>query len=88
MADLVGGDRSPASFLVYLAMWSRAAGRRPAAVRASLRQLAEETGLSKSAVQSAVRNLARRRLVTAMHASRTAVPEYTVMRPWRQRGRN
>jgi hypothetical protein len=84
MADLVGHDRSASSFLVYLALWSRASGRRRMVARASHRELAEETGLSKSAVQSAVRNLLRRRLVAAARASPTAVPEYTVHRPWRR----
>jgi DNA-binding MarR family transcriptional regulator len=84
MADLVGHDRAPSSFLVYLALWSRASGRRRMVARASHRELAEETGLSKSAVQAAVRNLLRRRLVAAAHASATAVPEYTVHRPWRR----
>ena len=85
MADLVGHERSPSSFLVYLALWGRSRGRRPAVVAASHRDLAGDTGLSKSAVQSAIRNLRRRRLITAAHASKTAVPEYTVLRPWRRR---
>ncbi len=82
MADLVGHDRSPSSFLVYLALWARAGVRRGATARMSHRDLAEETGLSKSAVQSAVRNLARRRLIAVVHASKTATPEYAVRRPW------
>ena len=85
MADLVGHDRSPSSFLVYLALWGRSGGRRPAPVRISHRDLAEETGLSKSSVQAAIRNLTRRRLISTVHASPTAVPEYTVLRPWRRR---
>jgi len=84
MADLVSHDRSPSSFLVYLAFVARARGRRPA-VRASHRELAEDTGLSKSSVQAAVRNLLRRRLVGIARDSETAVPEYTVLRPWRRR---
>jgi DNA-binding MarR family transcriptional regulator len=84
MADLVAHDRSPSSFLVYLALVARARGRRPA-VRASHRELAEDTGLSKSSVQAAVRNLVRRRLVVVGRDSKTAVPEYTVLRPWRRR---
>jgi DNA-binding GntR family transcriptional regulator len=88
MADLVGHDRSPSSFLVYLALAARVRGRRPSPVRISHRQLAEETGLSKSSVQAAVRNLARRRLLAVDHASATAVPAYTVLKPWRGRGRS
>jgi DNA-binding MarR family transcriptional regulator len=85
MADLVGHDRSPSSFLVYLALSARSPGRRPVPVAASHRDLAEDTGLSKSSVQTATRNLLRRRLVSASRASATAVPEYTVLRPWRRR---
>jgi len=84
MADLVGHDRSPSAFLVYLALWARGGARRGAAVKISHRELAEETGLSKSAVQSAIRRLTQRRLITAARASRTATPEYSVLRPWRR----
>jgi winged helix-turn-helix DNA-binding protein len=86
MGDLVGHDRAPSAFLVYLALWNRTGGRHGAAARMSHRDLAEETGLSKSAVQGAVRHLARRRLIAAARASATATPEYTVLRPWRRRG--
>ena len=85
MADLVGHDRSPSSFLVYLALWARTGGSRGATVRMSHRDLAEETALSKSAIQAAVRNLARRRLVTVTRAWATAVPEYAIQRPWIRR---
>jgi len=85
MPDLVGHDRSPSAFLVYLALWARGGARRGNRVRISHRELAEETGLSKSSVQAAVRNLLRRRLVGIARDSETAVPEYTVLRPWRRR---
>jgi DNA-binding GntR family transcriptional regulator len=85
MADLVGHDRSPSSFLIYLALWARTGMRRGAKARLSHRELAEETGLSKSSVQAAIRNLARRRLIAVERASATAVPEYTVLRPWVRR---
>src|SRR5215475_12148130 len=85
MPDLVAHDRSPSSFLVYLALAARTRGRRPAPVQTSYRELAEDTGLSKSAVQASIRNLVRRRLLAAVHSSATAVPEYTVLRPWRRR---
>jgi DNA-binding MarR family transcriptional regulator len=84
MADLVGHDRSPSAFLVYLALWARGGARRGAAVTISHRELAEETGLSKSAVQSAIHRLTRRRLVSVARASATATPEYSVLRPWRR----
>ena len=82
MPDLVGHDRSPAAFLVYLHLRHLAAGARGGRVEASLARLAEGTGLSKSAVQAALRHLKRRRLVRAERASQTAVPVYEVLRPW------
>jgi DNA-binding MarR family transcriptional regulator len=84
MADLVGHDRSPSSFLVYLALWFATRGRRGATARMSLSALADETGLSKSAVQAGVRNLARRKLIAVSRESRTATPSYEVLRPWRR----
>jgi hypothetical protein len=81
LADLVGHDRMPSAFLVYLWLATHAEGR-PAAVRASYQELADRTGLSRSAVQSAVRLLVRRRLLNATRASLTATPVYEVLRPW------
>ena len=82
LRDLVGHDRSPASFLVYLSLYALtyAAGRR--STQLSLKQMAERTGLSKSAVQAALRILSRRQLIRTQHATRTSVPEYFVLRPW------
>jgi DNA-binding GntR family transcriptional regulator len=51
----------------------------------SLRAIAEGTGLSKRAVQGALRLLERRRLVARERASRTSVATYEVLRPWRKR---
>lgn len=48
-------------------------------------KVAEETGLSRSAVQAAIRRLLRRKLVAVSRASATATPEYSILRPW-QRG--
>jgi hypothetical protein len=47
--------------------------------------VAEDTGLSKSAVQAAVRLLKRRQLLRSFQASQTAVPQYEVLRPWVRR---
>jgi hypothetical protein len=82
MPDLVLHDRQPSAFLVYLQLWYRA-GRR-ARVRLSHQDIAIMTGLSKSAVQLATRTLGRRRLIRATRESATAIPEYTVLRPWRR----
>ncbi|MES2176230.1 MAG: helix-turn-helix domain-containing protein [Gemmatimonadota bacterium] len=85
MADLVGHDRHPAAFIVYLALTARSLAEDGLAVTLSLRELAEATGLSKRAVQDAVQRLDRRKLVMVDRASPTAVPEYTVLKPWNRR---
>ena len=85
MRDLVGHDRRPTAFLVYLCLWNQSSGGRFRRARVSLRELAEESGLSKRAVQQALRHLVNRRLVRAERDHRTAVPEYELLRPWRRR---
>jgi phage replication O-like protein O len=82
LRDLVGHDRSAATFVVYLFLWRQTAGEDRKRVRMSHREIAEATGLSKSAVQAGLRTLVRRRLVRVDKASRTAIPAYTVLRPW------
>jgi DNA-binding transcriptional regulator GbsR (MarR family) len=47
--------------------------------------IADATGLSKSAVQGAIRILARRKLVRAQKPTVTSTPEYNVECPWRGR---
>lgn len=66
MPDLVGHDRRPSSFLVYLFLWASADGSRTRTASASQRAIAEGTGLSKRAVQDALAQLERRRLVLAV----------------------
>jgi DNA-binding transcriptional MocR family regulator len=84
MPDLVGHDKTPAAFVVYLYLWKESRRSRRAVVAASHRTIAEDTGLSKSAVQAALRRLKRRQLVRSRLAFPTAVPEYQVLRPWRR----
>lgn len=81
MADLVGHDRQPAAFLVFLYLWRRTDGG-ASSVSASLQEICEGTGLSKRSIQSAVRTLSRRRLIGIRRSGITSVPEYTVLRPW------
>jgi hypothetical protein len=84
MRDLVGHDRRPASFLVYL--WLTAEQRRRgAAVQISYQGLAENIGISKSSAQAGVAWLLRRKLLVAGKASATATPRYTVQRPWKRK---
>jgi DNA-binding transcriptional MocR family regulator len=87
MPDLVGHDRSPAAFVVYLRLWSRTHGVGKAAVAVSLQMLVDDTGLSKSAVQLALKHLARRELVRVEKRTPTAVPRYEVRRPWVRAGK-
>lgn len=82
MPDLVGHDRQPSALVVYLALWRRTIGEDTSAVQLSLSDLALATGLSKRAVQVALSWLSRRRLISVQRASITAVPVYTVRRPW------
>src|SRR5262249_6579376 len=82
MRDLVAHDRRPSAFIVYLWLWQLTHGEARASVHQSHQQLADATGLSKSAVQSAVKVLMRRRLVSSRRTVRTATPEYVVHRPW------
>jgi hypothetical protein len=82
MADLVGHDRQPSAFLVYLFLWRHTHGSGRPAAQVSLLDLAMGTGLSKRAVQEALRWLAKRRLLSLQRESITAVPVYTVRRPW------
>jgi DNA-binding MarR family transcriptional regulator len=81
MPDLVGHDHHPSAFLVYLALWRLTGGGERETV-ASLRQLGEETGLSRRAVQDAVARLAQRRLVEVERSGITDVPAYRLRRPW------
>lgn len=86
MRDLVGHDRRPVSFLVYL--WLAVEQqRRSAAVQISYQELAECIGVSKSSVQAAVSWLVRRRLLAASKANVTATPRYSVLSPWRDPAR-
>ncbi len=87
LRDLVGHDRQPAAYLVYLYLYGRAARQRWRPISASLRTLSEATGLSKSAVQTALETLRRRELVTSASEHATAVPEHRVLRHWRTPGR-
>jgi DNA-binding GntR family transcriptional regulator len=54
-------------------------------VQVALLDIADATGLSKRAVQDGLGRLDARRLITVARASITAVPVYTVLRPWRDR---
>jgi hypothetical protein len=84
MRDLVGHDRRPVSFLVYLWLTVEQQKRKDA-VQISYQELAESIGVSKSSAQAAVGWLVCRKLLAANKENPTAVPVYTVMRPWIRR---
>ncbi len=83
MKDLVGHDQHPAAFLVYLYLFREASRTgRWSPVTASIRTIADATGLSKSAVQTALERLRGRQLILAASAHQTAVRRYRVLRHW------
>jgi hypothetical protein len=82
MPDLVGHDRRPAAFIVYLFLLRRAAKARRDTLSVSLQAIATKTGLSKSTVQTAIRHLRRRRLLDPGLAATVSDPLRRVLRPW------
>ena len=85
MPDLVGHDKRPSALLVYLYLWARSGEPRGRKTTASLRDIADGTGLSKRGVQEALRVLERRKLVARTKPEPTSVAAYEVLRPWRKR---
>jgi hypothetical protein len=84
MQDLVGHDRTPSAFIVYLHLWRSSISVDAASVQMSLREIADGTGLSKRGIQEALTVLSRRKLIGVARAGITDVPRYTVKRPWRR----
>jgi len=82
MRDLVGHDRRPATYLVYV--WLAAEQqRRKQPVVISYSELAESTGLSKTSAQAAVGWLVRRRMLSVTKQNVTATPSYMIQTPWK-----
>jgi len=81
MPDLVGHDRKPSAFVVYLFLAGMARRTGRDRVSASLETIAVKTGLAKSSVQSALRHLRRRGLLADEPVSSTD-PVRTILRPW------
>jgi DNA-binding MarR family transcriptional regulator len=84
MRDLVGHDHQPAAFLVYLCLYRQAQRQKWGPIAASLRMLAEATGLSKSTTQIAVEKLRARQLISSTKDYTTAIPRHRVLRHWRK----
>jgi hypothetical protein len=82
MPDLVGHDRRPATFIVYLYLLRQTATAKRDVLSVSLQTIANKTGLSKSTVQEAIRHLRRRRLLDPAVLATRANPKRRVLRPW------
>lgn len=79
MRDLVGHDRCPSAFIVYLAIHGAAAEGR---ALFSYQAMADLTGLSKRTCQNALALLHRRGLVEISRKGATDAAEYLPLRPW------
>ena len=84
MRDLIGHDQQPAAYLVYLYLYGQAARTKWKPVTASVRTLADGTGLSKSAIQIALARLRRRELIVTTRNHATATSHHRVLRHWRR----
>ena len=84
MPDLVGHDRRPSAFIVFMYLWRRTRGGTQATV-ASHSMMASATGLSKRSVQIAFAWLRRRGLLEVKRASQTAAPSIVLRCHWRER---
>ena len=84
MRDLIAHDRAPSTFVVFLWLWRQTHAQGREKIGASLADMAHATGLSKSSIQSAIRRLSRRRLVTANKAGPTSAPIYHVNETWKR----
>ena len=82
LPDLVGHDRRLASFIIYLYLYRQASQQANWSVRLSHQSIANASGLSRSAVQSALAHLQNRQLIVTSRAHPTAVPLHRVHRPW------
>jgi hypothetical protein len=81
LRDLVGHDRRPSAFLVYLTLLAAAHDGR---ATLSYADLAGRTGLSRRAVQDAVALLQARALLKVARGGPTETPSYEPLRPWRR----
>ena len=82
LPDLVGHDKKPSSFVLYLWLYAMTKGVGRKRAFFSYQMLTDRTGLSKRAVQRAVVHLLKRQLLRVSRKSATAVPEYSVATPW------
>ncbi|HTZ54028.1 MAG TPA: helix-turn-helix domain-containing protein [Candidatus Acidoferrum sp.] len=84
MPDLVGHDRRPVAFLIYLYLYACAGASERKSIAISLDMLADECGVSKRAAADAIRHLVKRKLVVRSRDYATALTVYAVARPWKR----
>jgi DNA-binding GntR family transcriptional regulator len=84
MRDLIGHDQKAAAYLVYLHLYGQSVRKEWRPVAASLRTLAESTGLSKSAIHTALAHLRRRKLIVSTRGRATATSRHHILRHWRK----
>lgn len=84
MRDLVNHDNQPSAFIVLLYIYYHWSTGGEAPVKLSLSRIADGTGLSKSAVQNALRLLKHRQLLQVAKVYETATPEYTLLPHWQR----
>jgi hypothetical protein len=85
LPDLIGHDRAPSAFIVFLFLWRHTHGVGQPSVQVSLLDMVAATGLSKRAIQDALRLLSKRRLLSIQRESITAVPVYSLRKLWIRR---
>ena len=78
LPDLVGHDRRPSAYLIYLAIAACPGGR----LVAGYPMLAERAGISRRSAQAAVTHLARRGLLEIVRRGPTDTSEYRALTPW------
>ena len=81
MPDLVGHDRKPSAFLVYLLVEAIGAERVPLGYSA----IAERTGLSRRTCQDAIAHLERRGLIAIERRADNEAARFRALRPWIRR---
>src|SRR5438309_8419925 len=81
MRDLIGHDQQPAAYLVYLYLYGQAARKNWKRVVASVRTLADATGLSKSAFKTPFANLRPRELSSTNPDTPTPTCAHAVLPP-------
>lgn len=84
MPDLIGHDRRPAAFIVYLFLLRQASLSGRDTLSVSLQTIATKTGLSKSAVQASLRHLRRRQLLDPAVLATVTDPLRRIARPWQR----